>query len=69
MDAGRVEQVGTPREVYRAPANAFVARFVGETTALRGHAAGGRVTLEAGASLAADVPDGAVEALMPGPRR
>jgi multiple sugar transport system ATP-binding protein len=26
---GRLEQVGTPREVYAAPATAFVARFIG----------------------------------------
>ncbi|MGH7590662.1 MAG: ABC transporter ATP-binding protein [Gemmatimonadales bacterium] len=29
LDGGRVQQVGTPREVYATPANVFVARFVG----------------------------------------
>jgi multiple sugar transport system ATP-binding protein len=29
LDQGRLQQVGTPREVYRQPANLFVARFVG----------------------------------------
>ncbi|WP_119697359.1 ABC transporter ATP-binding protein [Microbacterium halotolerans] len=29
MNAGRVEQVGTPRELYARPANAFVADFMG----------------------------------------
>jgi putative spermidine/putrescine transport system ATP-binding protein len=29
MSNGRLEQLGTPTEVYRNPANAFVARFVG----------------------------------------
>jgi len=29
MEAGRVQQVGTPMEVYRDPANAFVAGFIG----------------------------------------
>ena len=29
MRAGRLEQVGAPREVYARPASAFVARFVG----------------------------------------
>ena len=29
MDRGRVQQVGTPHEVYRKPANLFVAGFVG----------------------------------------
>ncbi len=30
MREGVIEQVGTPRDVYEAPANLFVARFVGE---------------------------------------
>jgi multiple sugar transport system ATP-binding protein len=29
LNAGRVEQIGTPREVYHAPANLFVAGFIG----------------------------------------
>lgn len=29
MNNGRIEQVGTPQQVYGAPANAFVARFLG----------------------------------------
>jgi sn-glycerol 3-phosphate transport system ATP-binding protein len=29
MNAGRVEQVGTPSEVYRSPASLFVAGFIG----------------------------------------
>ena len=30
MDRGRLQQIGTPEEVYRRPANRFVATFVGE---------------------------------------
>ncbi|SAI43253.1 ABC transporter ATP-binding protein [Bordetella ansorpii] len=30
MNAGVIEQVGTPRELYRTPASAFIADFVGE---------------------------------------
>jgi iron(III) transport system ATP-binding protein len=30
MSMGRVEQVGVPREIYREPANRFVAGFIGE---------------------------------------
>jgi putative spermidine/putrescine transport system ATP-binding protein len=33
---GRAEQVGTPREVYTRPANAFVAGFLGTANQLRG---------------------------------
>jgi len=29
LRAGKIEQVGSPRELFEAPANAFVARFVG----------------------------------------
>jgi len=31
MDHGKIEQVGTPEQVYMAPASPFVSRFVGET--------------------------------------
>ncbi len=35
MDHGRLEQVGTGTEIYRKPATAFVAGFVGETNFLK----------------------------------
>jgi len=34
MNGGRVEQIGTPTEIYNEPATAFVADFVGETNML-----------------------------------
>jgi len=36
MSAGRVEQVGDPRTLYRRPANRFVARFIGEANLVPG---------------------------------
>ena len=36
MNHGRIQQVGSPREVYRAPANRFVAEFVGTNNILAG---------------------------------
>ena len=36
MDAGRVEQIGTPREIYEEPANRFVAEFIGSMNLLDG---------------------------------
>lgn len=36
MSEGRIRQVGTPREVYRAPANRFVAEFVGANNIILG---------------------------------
>lgn len=51
MNRGRIEQVGTPQQVYRAPANAFVARFLGFQNLLPATAAPGepaRVTTPVG---------------------
>jgi ABC-type Fe3+/spermidine/putrescine transport system ATPase subunit len=36
MDAGHVQQVGTPDAIYRRPASPFVARFVGDINMLPG---------------------------------
>lgn len=36
MNCGRIEQVGTPREVYNDPATPFVASFVGENNVVHG---------------------------------
>ena len=36
MSNGRLEQLGTPREVYGEPATSFVARFVGRINELPG---------------------------------
>jgi multiple sugar transport system ATP-binding protein len=57
MDKGIVQQVGTPEELYRRPANLFVAGFIGspKMNFLAGAWAGpGRVRLTGGASLAVD---------------
>ena len=34
MDKGRIQQIGTPEEVYERPATAFVHEFIGESIAL-----------------------------------
>ncbi len=39
FNAGRIEQVGTPAEVYERPASAFVAGFVGTSNLIEGDAA------------------------------
>src|ERR1700726_1155010 len=36
MDAGRLEQVATPRELYEAPASRWIAEFVGDVNLLEG---------------------------------
>jgi len=41
MRGGRLEQVGTPREIYETPATVFVAGFIGNTNLLPARALGG----------------------------
>ena len=41
LHAGRLEQVGTPDELYDRPATAFVATFVGRANAIPGELLGG----------------------------
>ncbi|MDQ2067076.1 ABC transporter ATP-binding protein [Xinfangfangia sp. CPCC 101601] len=59
MSAGRLQQVGTAREIYEAPNNRFVADFIGETNILQVEAQPisqdlTRVTLPGGSTL--DLP-------------
>ena len=42
LHAGRLEQVGTPDELYDAPATPFVARFIGRVNAIPGERAHGK---------------------------
>jgi sulfate transport system ATP-binding protein len=41
MSKGRIEQIGSPREIFEEPASAFVTGFVGPVNVLRGTAIGG----------------------------
>ncbi|MEM9145033.1 MAG: ABC transporter ATP-binding protein [Pseudomonadota bacterium] len=50
MSQGRIAQVGSPRDIYRAPADRFVAEFVGRNNILSGQveaAADGHLTVRA----------------------
>jgi iron(III) transport system ATP-binding protein len=38
MNLGRIEQLGTPKEIYDAPRSVFVARFIGGSNILEGRA-------------------------------
>jgi len=61
MQGGRIEQVGSPAELYDTPASRFVADFIGESNLFRARVvAGGYAELESG--LRIPLPDGA-----PGP--
>jgi len=61
LEKGRIEQVGTPKELYEAPATAFVAGFVGENNCLKGRI--GRID---GERCAIEMPWGEVRAVAVG---
>ncbi|HET7717115.1 MAG TPA: sulfate/molybdate ABC transporter ATP-binding protein [Bauldia sp.] len=46
LNRGRIEQVGTPDEIYDLPASPFVAGFIGESSALPVRVEDGRVFLD-----------------------
>lgn len=63
MDKGRIEQIGTPSEVYDNPATAFVHGFIGESIVLPVEVGQGSVRL---GSNRLDIPS---EGTSPGPAR
>ena len=58
MNQGTIEQVGTPQDIYRAPATAFVADFVGAMNFLPGKLASAGQVDVAGIPIACAVPQG-----------
>ncbi|MEJ7876852.1 MAG: TOBE domain-containing protein, partial [Solirubrobacterales bacterium] len=50
----RIEQVGSPEEVYSRPASRWVAEFIGEIEVLEGRVANGRAECELGSVPAGD---------------
>ncbi|HEY7077439.1 MAG TPA: TOBE-like domain-containing protein [Solirubrobacteraceae bacterium] len=59
LDHGRVQQVGSPRELYERPANPFVMRFLGPVSRI-----GERLIRPHDLALAAEPGDGALEAIV-----
>ncbi|MFN3005072.1 ABC transporter ATP-binding protein [Mycolicibacterium wolinskyi] len=51
MNNGRIEQVGTPEELYESPASFYVATFLGESNVLTGSCSGGVLTTSGGSRL------------------
>ena len=56
MNEGRIEQVGTPEEVYNHPATPFVYSFLGNVNLFHGRIHEGRVTIGEGQLEAPDHP-------------
>ena len=53
MNAGRLEQVGAPAEIYDRPRTRFVAEFIGEINLIEGTVSGGRFAAADGRGLPA----------------
>ncbi|MCD7061368.1 ABC transporter ATP-binding protein [Pelagibacterium xiamenense] len=70
MNEGRIEQVGTPHELYESPANTFVATFIGspKMTLLEARTANGKLSIPNGGSVTGSAPDGAGETVTVGMR-
>jgi sulfate/thiosulfate transport system ATP-binding protein len=59
MNQGRIEQVGTPEQVYHAPASLFVYQFLGDVNLFLGRVIGDKAYL---GSVAIDLPSGGTQA-------
>ena len=59
MNAGKVEQIGPPAEIYDRPGTRFVADFIGDTNLFRGEVIrdGGRSLLQVDQALAIELGD------------
>jgi putative spermidine/putrescine transport system ATP-binding protein len=62
MRSGRVEQVASPTEIYRAPATAFVADFLGKINQMSATIAAGTASIGAGRWAVNGMADGAAKA-------
>ncbi|MDG2479365.1 MAG: ABC transporter ATP-binding protein, partial [Alphaproteobacteria bacterium] len=58
LQRGRLVQVGTPSEIYRKPASAFVAKFLGEVNWLHGIVREGRADSPIGVVSASGIGEG-----------
>jgi iron(III) transport system ATP-binding protein len=51
MNAGRIEQLGSPQDIYQQPRSEFVARFLGGSNIIRGEALDAKCLAFAGSSI------------------
>jgi len=57
MNGGRISQIGTPEELYRSPADAFVFRFLGEANEIPCRIKAGKVVMTDGTAIALARPE------------
>lgn len=62
MNRGRIEQIGTPQQIFHQPANEFVYNFIGESCEISVRVQSGAVTDKAGQSLDICLQDGLPDA-------
>jgi sulfate transport system ATP-binding protein len=62
MNAGRIEQVGTPDSVFHNPASEFVMDFLGDVNRFSARVSGGRMRFGSGGAAPGDDGDGDAEA-------
>jgi spermidine/putrescine transport system ATP-binding protein len=60
MKDGRIEQLGTPEDIYLRPQTHFVASFIGEANLLKGRRAGGSIETACGIVFAENGPEGEI---------
>jgi putative spermidine/putrescine transport system ATP-binding protein len=61
MNQGEIQQIGTPSEIYEAPATTFVAQFIGKSNFIKGD-----VAATTSADVCIDTPAGRITALPQG---
>ena len=65
MNAGKIQHIGTPRDIYQRPANTFVATFIGRTNILDARMEQGTLVFPTGERFTRDswrtIPDGPVK--------
>jgi sulfate transport system ATP-binding protein len=66
MNHGRIEQIGTPEDVFQQPANEFVLNFLGQVNTFHGRIEAGQVHFR---QMAVDVPPGEAAAAQVGSAR
>jgi iron(III) transport system ATP-binding protein len=64
MSQGKLEQVGTPEDIYERPQRVFVADFIGAANLIKGHIAGGVFKSASGGTLTVDASETAGEATL-----
>ncbi len=63
MNAGKILQIGTPRDIYDRPQERFVADFIGDTNFVQAKlSADGMVELPGGSRIRANIPEGEISA-------